>query len=702
MRCGPSVTTRTTAPSPTSRLLESCSSCSTSSDGEASPNVTSSGNPRMPDLTNEEFSALFRTMLRIRFFEERASVLYRDGEIPGFVHLSIGQEASAVGVCSALSLEDGIVSNHRGHGHCIAKGVPLHSMFAELMGRGTGACGGLGGSMHIADVQRGIYGANGIVAAGLPIACGVAASMKQRGQGGVVAAFFGDGAVAQGAFHESLNLASIWKLPVIFVCENNGFSEMSPAATQHPVPVVARAAAYGMRGATVDGNDVEAVAVMMGELVDDARRDDHGPALLECVTYRFHGHYEGDPERYRDRAEVDEWRLRDPIELATRRMTERGFDVSEIDRIVAEVRDECEHAENAARADPSPTIDDARAALYAPRRIVDEPDAIATGEIFKQMDAVHDALRKAMSDDDAVWIAGIDVAAAGNVFGVTRGLAEEFPGRVLDSPISETALVGVAVGAAMAGSKPVVEVMYLDFIGVCFDQLLNQAAKIRFMTGGRLDVALVVRTQFGAGRSSGAQHSQSLEALLAHVPGLTVVMPSTPADAYGLLRAAIADPNPVIVIEHRLLYGMKGDKPPADHIVPIGKAIVRRPGTDVTVVSWSRMVHVSLQVADELAAEGVSCEVIDMRTVAPLDIDLVAESVQRTGRVVVVHEAVLNGGVGAEIVAQITNRCFWHLDAPPVRVATEFLPAPYATSAEAEWLISPDRVRAGIRAAVDA
>ncbi len=457
-----------------------------------------------------------------------------------------------------------------------------------------------------------------------------------------------------------------------------------------------------MRGAEVDGNDVEAVAATMRELVADVRRRDNGPALLECVTYRVHGHYEGDPERYRDAEEAAEWKLRDPVDLAKHTMVERGFDAADIDRMVADVRDECERAETSARADPSPTIDDARAALYAPRSIVDEPAPIATGEIFRQMDAVHDALQQAMSDDESVWVAGIDVAAAGNVFGVTRGLSDEFPGRVLDSPICETALVGVAVGAALSGSRPIVEIMYLDFIGVCFDQLLNQAAKIRFMTGGRLDVPLVVRTQFGAGRSSGAQHSQSLEALLAHVPGLTVVMPSTPADAYGLLRAAIADPNPVIVIEHRLLYGMKGDKPPVEHFVPIGKAIIRRPGTDVTVVSWSRMVHVGLQVAEQLAADGISCEVIDMRSVAPLDIDLVAESVERTGRIVVAHEAVLNGGVGAEIVAQITNRCFWHLDAPPVRVATEFLPAPYATAAEADWLISPQQLEDGIREAVNA
>src|SRR4029077_19675137 len=215
-------------------------------------------------------------------------------------------------------------------------------------------------------------------------------------------------------------------------------------------------------------------------------------------------------------------------------------------------------------------------------------------------------------------VAGIDVGDGGNVFGLTRGLREQFGDRVRDTPISETAIVGLAVGAAMAGLRPVVEVMYLDFLGVCFDQLLNQAAKIPFMTGGAAEMALTVRTQFGAGRSSGSQHSQSLEALLAHIPGLTVVMPSTPADTYGLLRAAIQDPNPVIFIENRLLYGMKGPQPPADHLVPIGKASVVRRGTDITVVSVSRMVHEALAAAEALAQRGISAEVIDLRTVAPL------------------------------------------------------------------------------------
>ena len=268
------------------------------------------------------------------------------------------------------------------------------------------------------------------------------------------------------------------------------------------------------------------------------------------------------------------------------------------------------------------------------------------------MDAVHDALEFELEHDDRVFVAGIDVGEGGNVFGLTRGLHDRFGPRVRDTPISETAIMGLGVGAAMAGMRPVVELMYLDFVGVCLDQLMNQAAKLPFMTGGAAEMALTIRTQFGAGRSSGSQHSQSLEALLAHIPGLTVVMPSTPADTYGLLRAAIEDPNPVIFIENRLLYGMKGPRPPADHIVPIGKSAVVRAGTDVTVVSVSRMVHDALRAAEDAAGDGISVEVIDLRTVAPLDLVPILESVHKTSRLLIAHEAAVPFGIGAEIAAQ--------------------------------------------------
>jgi len=317
------------------------------------------------------------------------------------------------------------------------------------------------------------------------------------------------------------------------------------------------------------------------------------------------------------------------------------------------------------------------------------PSLPADGSVYRTMDAIHRALEAELESDERVFLAGIDIGEGGNVFGLTRGLRERFGDRVRDTPISETAIVGLGVGAAMAGMRPVVEVMYLDFLGVCLDQLLNQAAKLPFMTGGAAEMALTVRTQFGAGRSSGSQHSQSLEALLAHIPGLTVVMPSTPADAYGLLRAAIQDPNPVVFVENRLLYGMKGPEPPADYIVPIGRSAVVREGSDITVVSVSRMVHEALAAAEELRGDGISVEVIDLRTVVPLDIEPVLASVHKTSRLLIAHEAVVPFGIGAEIAATVAREGFWDLDAPIQRVGAAATPPPYAPELERAWL--PDR-----------
>jgi 2-oxoisovalerate dehydrogenase E1 component len=313
------------------------------------------------------------------------------------------------------------------------------------------------------------------------------------------------------------------------------------------------------------------------------------------------------------------------------------------------------------------------------------------------MDAIRRAFERELRDRDDTWLAGIDVAAAGNVFALTRGLHDRFPGRLFDTPISEAAIMGLAVGGAMAGTRPIVEIMYLEFIGVCLDQLVNQAAKIRFMSGGRAPSALVVRTQYGLGRSSGSQHSQSLEAILAHVPGLKVVMPSTPADTYGLLRAAIADPSPVIVIENRELYGFKGPSPQPDHYVPIGKAAIRRSGKDVTVVAWSRLANTVAAVAEKLGADGLAdAEVIDLRTLVPLDTYAIAQSVKKTGRLIIVHDAVVRGGFGAEVAAVVARDCFWDLDAPIVRLGGLETPVPYAPNLEQAWMVTPDRIRQAI------
>ncbi|MEV6479570.1 dehydrogenase E1 component subunit alpha/beta [Streptomyces sp. NPDC051576] len=640
----------------------------------------------------DQLLEMYRRMRRIRRFEERASELYKATEIPGFLHLSIGQEASAVGACWPLGARDGITSTHRGHGHVLAKGLDSASMMAELMGKEAGTCHGRGGSMHIADPGLGIYGANGIVGAGLPIAAGVATAAKLRAAGDVVVAFFGDGAVAQGMFHEAVNLAAVWDLPVVFLCENNHYSEFSPASEQHRAPLSARAAGYGIGYQHVDGNDVLAVAQTMTGVVARLRAGG-GPVLVEAETYRWHGHYEGDPERYRPAEEVAAAKERDPLLVARRQL-----DPAAADAVDEEIDKEIEAAVDWARSLPEPDPETLHDYVSAPRLPVPEPAPLpADAEIFRSMDAVRLALEHELTADPSVFVAGIDVGAGGNVFGLTRGLAQAFPGRVRDTPISESAVVGTAVGAAMAGMKPVVEIMYMDFIGVCLDMLLNQAAKLRFMTGGRASMPLVVRTQFGAGRSSGSQHSQSLEALLAHIPGLTVVMPSNPADTYGLLRAAIQDPNPVVFVENRLQYGLKGPMPPADHLIPLGKAKVVREGTDITLVSWSRMVQDGLAAAELLASEGISVEVIDLRTIAPLDRETVLASLAKTNRLVIAHEAVRDFGVGAELSAMAVDEGFWHLDAPVTRVAPPSVPAPYAPSLERVWLPSRDTIAETLR-----
>lgn len=651
-------------------------------------------------MVTSDLLTAYRTMLTIRAFEEAAGAMYANGEIPGFVHLSIGQEAVAAGTCLHLRETDVITSTHRGHGHVLAKGLELRAMFAELMGRETGSCRGRGGSMHIAEPQKGIFGANGIVGAGLPIAVGAAQGIRMQGRDDLVVAFFGDGAVAQGAFHEAVNLASLWGLPIIFLCENNGYSEFSRTVDQQPVSLTARAVGYGLPIQVVDGNDIVAVATAV-DVAIEAIRGSSGPHLIEAVTLRGRGHYEGDPQRYRDADDQGQLVDLDPIARARATLLERGVDPAQLDAIAAEVRTSIDEAVALARSDPQPDPAGLFDNVYGPAPAAPVAvDERVPREPMRYSRAIRAALSDALADDDRVFLAGVDVGG-GNVFGLTRGLAEAYPGRVLDTPISETAVVGLAVGSSMAGMRPVVEIMYLDFIGVCLDQIMNQAAKLRYMTGGGATLPMVIRTQFGSGRSSGSQHSQSLEVLLAHIPGLRVVMPATSADAYGLLRSSIDEEGPVVFIEHRLLYERESPGPLPGERVPLGKACIARPGTDATIVAWSRMVGDALSAADILAAEGIDVEVIDLRSIAPLDRTTVLESLAKTHRLLIAHDAVQDFGVGAELAALAVNEGFWSLDAPVRRLGAAATPAPYAPSLERGWLPTVAQIVDGVRSQVN-
>jgi 2-oxoisovalerate dehydrogenase E1 component len=647
----------------------------------------------MPDALPQagaDLLALHRTMLRIRRFDERVIELFRAGEIKGTAHSCVGQEAIAAGACAHLTERDWIITHHRGHGHCLAKGASMARMMAELMGRADGYCRGLGGSMHIADLSLGILGANGVVGAGPGIGLG-AALAAQVGDPAVGVVFFGDGAANEGIVHEAMNLAALWRLPLVFMCENNRFGLSTRASESTAGNLAARAGGYGMPAVTIDGNDVLAVHAAVGEAVARARAG-QGPSFIEALTWRWGDHsMRANLPRYRSEAEEAEHLARDPIARAAALLRHRADALAEA---AADTEAEIERAVAAARASPEPVFALLRASVASAHAIWNEPgDAAGAGREIGMVQAINEALHATMAEDARVVVLGEDVGRIGGIFGCTRGLQERFgAARVRDTPISEQAIGGLAVGAALRGLRPIIEVQILDFITLMMDMIVNQAAKARFMLGGTPAVPMVVRGPQGGGLRLAAQHSQCLEAWFAHIPGLTVVAPATPYDAKGLLIAASRHDSPVVFLEHKLLYvEAKGPVPGARYAIPLGRARVHRRGQDVTIVAIQAMLPRALAAARALAHEGIEAEVIDPRTIAPLDLETVAESVRRTNRCVVVHEACVTGGIGAEIAARITDAAFDWLDAPVLRVGNPDLPIPYNDTLERA--VIPDAAR---------
>lgn len=647
----------------------------------------------------ERMLDLFRGMLRIRRFEEKAAELFLAGQIKGPAHSYAGQEAIATGTCANLTVADYIGSYHRGHGHCIAKGADIPRMMAELMGKQTGSCGGLGGSMHIADLDLNILGANGIVGATMPLGAGAALAASLRGEGQVSIAFFGDGAANQGVFHEALNLASVWKLPMIFICENNQYALSTAMTRTTSVPRISdRAGAYGVLGVLIDGNDVIEVTNVVGDAVERARSGG-GPTLIEALTWRWGGHSMrtnlADPRSEEDRAA---WQARCPLLRLEGQMHDAAVPKDEIERIKAEVAQEIEDAVEFARTSPEPMLSVLDGAVYAPVP-AHEPVPDAGSRELTYAEALNEALCQEMERDPSVIVMGEDIASLGGVFQVTAGLAERFGmDRVRDTPISEATFCGAGVGAAIAGMRPVVEVQIFDFVTLMMDMLVNQAAKFRFMNGGTGKVPLVVRGPQGGGIRMAAQHSQSLEAWFSHIPGLIVVAPSTPYDAKGLLASAIRNDNPVVFLEHKLLYlGQTAPVPEAPYAIPLGKADIKREGTDVTIVATQVMVQRALSAAKVLEREGISAEVIDPRTIKPLDEETILASVRKTNRLVIVHEACQTGGIGAEISAMVMEKAFDWLDAPVVRVAARDVPMPYNDQLEVAVIPSQDQIVSAVR-----
>jgi pyruvate dehydrogenase E1 component beta subunit/2-oxoisovalerate dehydrogenase E1 component len=640
-----------------------------------------------PRLSRPHVLELLRQMIRIREFEARCYQLYTEEKIRGFMHLYDGEEAVAVGVIPVLTSEDRIVATYREHAHALVRGSPMAGVMAEMYGKREGLSGGRGGSMHIFDAAHGLYGGNAIVGGGLPLAVGLALADHMRGETRVTACFLGDGATAEGVFHESLNLAALWNLPVLFVCENNGYAMGTALQTaESETDIHKKAEVYRIPSEAVDGMDVVAVEVAARRAI--ARiRETGGPYFLECRTYRYRAHSMFDAQHYRTKAEVEGWRAKDPITRFQDWAVSAGLaHPDDVERIRAEVATEVEAGVAAAEAGTWEPVEDLTRFTYAPERPAPPaPPAGPPAAMVKTSyrDAVRAAIRDAMTRDERVFLMGEDVGRYGGCYGVSEGLLDEFgPERIRDAPLSEDAFTGAGIGAGMAGMKPIVEVMTVNFSLLALDQILNNAATIRHMSGDQFGCPVVIRMATGAGRQLAAQHSHSLEGWYAHIPGIRVLAPATLEDARGMLWTGLQDPDPVLIFENVMLYNRTGliaeDAGPVD----IDKAAVRRQGRDLSLITYGGSLWKTLDAADALAKEGIEAEVIDLRVLRPLDDATIMASVRNTRRALVVDEGWRTGSLAAEVGMRIMEQAFFDLDAPVARLCSAEVPIPYARHLE--------------------
>jgi 2-oxoisovalerate dehydrogenase E1 component len=639
----------------------------------------------LTEIDRDTLLSRYRALLLPRVIEDKMLRLIRQGRISKWFS-GYGQEAIAVGCALALEADDYIFPTHRNLGVWTTRGVPLKPLFCQLMGREGGYTKGRDRTFHFGLPDKRIIGMISHMAAMLPVACGVGLASVYRREGIVALAFCGEGASREGDFHEALNLAAVWHLPVVFVVENNGYGLSTPTAEAMAVKDIALAAAgYGMAGEVVDGNDLEAVLEAVGQAARRAREGE-GPTLLEMKTFRMRGHEEASGTRYVPDELLREWAGRDPLTKYARLLDEggqhSGEQLADLRRTLeAEVDEAAEFAlrQPPVTSTPEAEYADVFALSTAPTRA---PEGSTTNKRF--IDAVSDGIAQVMEEDESVILLGQDVAAYGGVFKVTKDLFERFgPDRIRNTPIIESGAIGAAMGAALRGLKPIVEMQYADFITCGFNQIVSNLATTRYRWHQPINVT--IRAPYGGNIGAGPFHSQSIEAWFAHVPGLKVVVPGSPQDAKGLLMAAVADPNPVLVFEHKYLYrALKGDVTDAPFETPLGKARVERSGEDLSIVTWGLGVLWAAEEAGRRANEGVSIEIIDLRTIVPWDRESVFESVRKTGRVIVLHEATLTGGFGGEIAAAIAEALFEALDAPPTRVAGADIPIPFSTQLENE------------------
>jgi len=654
----------------------------------------------------EELLSLYEKMLLIHEFELSVQENYRKGEIPGFIHLCIGEEAVAVGVCANLRKEDWITSTHRGHGHAIAKGVELKLLMAELYGKATGCNGGRGGSMHLYSYADGLFGTNGFVGGGIPLAVGLGISSQVKGTDNVAVSFFGDGAINHGAFHESINFAAVRNAPVVFVCENNLYATVTPTSSASlNSNISSKAAAYGIPGITVDGNDVLAVHKATAEAIERARKG-NGPTLIEALTYRTVGHHEGDSVAgtYRTREELEIWKKKNPISRFEKYLVETGIaEKNDFDLIHLLVEDQIIKALEFARSSEYPEISTVLEYCWTepinPSVALKHKPKIEESVNQSWLVAVRDGIAEEMRKNENIIYLGEGIGERGGTFAHTKNLWKEFgEERIIDTPICELAFTGAAASASAVGCRTIADLMFADFIFESTSQIINQASKLRYMSNGQLSVPMIIRAGSGQIKQAGPHHSGTYHSIWSHIPGLLVVVPSTPADAKGLMKTALRGGNPVIFLEPKALFSSKGPVPLTEHFVPFGKAKIVGEGDNITIITFGLPVFNCIEAGQILKEQGITCEIIDLRTIVPLDTDSIINSVKKTGYVLVVEEGYPVGSVGSEISSIIMEHCFDDLKGPVGRLNKDNIPQPFSPVLEAEVTITAKKVIDSVKA----
>jgi 2-oxoisovalerate dehydrogenase E1 component len=639
--------------------------------------------------SSEELIRLYKSMVVPRMIEEKMLVLLRQGRISKWFS-GIGQEAIAAGATLAMQPDEWVLPLHRNLGVFTSRGMPLSKLFLQWQGSEDGYSKGRERSFHFGSREHAICGMISHLGPQLGVADGIGLAYKLQKKGKAALVFTGDGGTSEGDFHEALNVASVWDLPVIFLIENNGYALSSPVSEQYRCEsLVYKAEGYGMEGVRIDGNNILTVYDTLRGIREYCVKYQR-PYLVECMTFRMRGHEEASGIKYVPQELLEDWGKRDPVNNFEGWLLSQGvLDKEGVDRLREDIRQYIESELNNASGPVNITLDTERelADVYAPAEDGAAPHSEpGHGPEKRFIDSITEGLEQSMQRHDRLILMGQDIAEYGGAFKITEGLLETFgKSRVRNTPLCESAIIGCALGLSLEGYKSVVEMQFADFVTAGFNQVVNNLAKIHYRWGQKADV--VIRMPTGAGVGAGPFHSQSNEAWFTHVPGLKIVYPSTPADAKGLLTAAIDDPNPVLYFEHKALYrSISGPVPGEYFTVEIGKARHVEEGEDLSIITYGAGVHWALDYA--AAHPELSIDILDLRTLLPLDYEAIRGAVLRTGKVLVLHEDTLTGGIGAEVAAWIGEHCFRELDAPVLRCASLDTPVPFNLELEKNFLAS--------------